>query len=145
MNTPNSPASNSTHKAATAPQTGPKPAAQTKIPTLSSQTKGPTPTEQTEKPTPTSGSGSESQDVNRIAVPVGKVEAAGLVVLVIPLMLLFNVGLHQKVHNGQNQQPSVLCQKTDGLTSSFEVLRFFLSCCSLRSSDPLSTVEACSS
>ena len=87
INPPNSHPSNPIHKAATAEsKKDPKPAAQTKNQTHTDQRKNQTHTAQTteqteEKPTPTAGSGSESHDVNKIAVAVGAVAVAGLTFL----------------------------------------------------------------
>ena len=99
INPPNSHPSNPIHKAATAEsKKDPKPAAQTKNQTHTDQRKNQTHTAQTkhkthtdqtketteqteEKPTPTAGSGSESHDVNKIAVAVVAVAVAGLTFL----------------------------------------------------------------
>ena len=83
INPPNSHPCNPIHKAATktATKTDPKPAAAPATQTSSAQTKESAPTEKTEEPKPTAGSGSESHDVNKIAVAVGAVAVAGLMFL----------------------------------------------------------------
>ena len=99
INPPSSHPSNPIHKAA-------NPEAQTKNMTPPAQI------EQTEEPTPTASSGSELHDCRGWS--------RWSAILGILLTPLFDVGLHRKGHNSQNQQPGVLGQKTDALASSFE-------------------------
>ena len=111
MNPPNSHPSIPIHKAAT---TEKGPAVQT--------AEEPTPAVQTQsEPTPPAGSGSETQEQNNFRS--WRVCDCRVVVLCTALAPLFDVCLHQKGHNGQNQQSCVLSQKIDSLFRGLEKQR----------------------